>query len=452
MDIVKKYPIFHQKIYSHPQGGVILPKSKLEELYNIYSVNAPCIGSDTSSIWGDLNEFGTELLLKCNGEKSIEDIAKKVYDEKSDEFKDSILRFFENIAAKYDVEFLDNPSFHRVETCGTSECYYPLRVLAEVTTRCNLKCQHCSASAGMNGKDMKNEDLFRIIDTLIDNGTRDFEISGGEPLLRRDIFDIVKKCCNAFCTVVFATNGMLIGKEEAKNLAEYGNLSVQVSLDSHTPEFHDHFRGVEGAFEKAVSGIYHCVSQGVHTRVEVTVSKDNVRTFEEILLFASELGVRGVNYDMVRDVGRGEGLSIAPEDIISWMKEVETIGRKYMEKYPPFYERNRREFISQDCGAGRTFWTLGSTGNVRPCNYLPENHVSCGNLLRDDFHSIFSSESALRLSQVKFPCKKLCGECKYLPYCDRCFCNGVVMYRKLKDVCTWGATMKIGDWLTVKSS
>ncbi len=449
MDIVKKYPIFHQKIYSHPQGGVILPKSKLEELYNIYSVNAPCIGSDTSSIWGDLNEFGTELLLKCNGEKSIEDIAKKVYDEKSDEFKDSILRFFENIAAKYDVEFLDNPSFHRVETCGTSECYYPLRVLAEVTTRCNLKCQHCSASAGMNGKDMKNEDLFRIIDILSEKGIRNFDIGGGEPLIRRDIFDIVKKCCNNFYTVVVATNGTLIGREEAQTLAEYGNLYVQVSLDSHASHFHDHFRGVEGAFKKTISGIYNLVSEGVHTRIEIVVSKDNVRTFEEILLLAGELGVRGVNYDMVRDVGRGENLSIAPDDVMSWMKEVEGVITEYADRFSQVYEKSRKEFVSQDCGAGKTLWTCGLTGNLRPCTFLSEDYLVCGNLLKEDFHTIFSGESASTFSRMMFPCKDICGDCRYLLYCNRCFCNGVVMYRKLKDECTWGVTNRIGEWVNM---
>lgn len=449
MDIVKKYPVFHQKMYKHPQGGVILPKSRQEELYTIYSVNAPRISSDASSIWGNLNEFGRELLLKCNGEKSIEDIAKEIYGEKLNEFKGSILRFFENIAVKFDIKFLDDPSFHKVETCGTSECYYPLRVLAEVTTRCNLKCQHCSASAGMKGKDMKKEDLFRIVDILSENGIQNFDIGGGEPLIRKDIFDIVKKCCNNFHTVVVATNGTLIGREEAQALAEYWNLFVQVSLDSHTSHFHDHFRGVEGAFEKTISGIYNLMSEGIHTRIEIVLSKDNVKTFEEILLLANELGVRGINYDVVRDVGRGENLNITPDDVMSWMKEVEGVITEYDDRFSLVYEKSRKEFTSQDCGAGKTLWTCGITGNLRPCTFLSEDYLVSGNLLKEDFHTLFGGESASTVSRMTFPCQDICGDCRYLLYCDRCFCNGVVMYRKLKDKCMWGVTNRIGERVNI---
>jgi radical SAM protein with 4Fe4S-binding SPASM domain len=445
-----KYPVFNQKIYKNPKGGIILPKSRWKEKYNVYKVNVPPQDQSASPFWGNLNEFGTRLLLDCNGEKSIEDIVDQIYKEKKDEFRDSIYTFFKDISLKFDIDFFDEPSPHTVESCGTFECYYPLRVLVEVTKRCNLKCQHCSASAGKEGEDIKKEDLFRLIDQFSEKGTWSFEISGGEPFLRKDICDIVKKCSETFHMVVLATNGTLIKKEEAQKLAEFGNICVQVSLDSHTSQFHDKFRGLNGAFDKAINAIYNLVSQGIYTRIEITVTEDNVKDFEKIVLLANELGIGGINYDMTRTIGRGTYLSLEPEDIMAWMEEVEKVNERYKDRFSLFYARNRREFTSEDCGAGRTFWTLGPTGNIRPCNYLSEDYLVCGNLLREDFHTVFNRDPATRFSTLKFPCKEICGDCTYLPHCNKCFCNGVLMYKKLKENCVWGVTTHIEDWVNVK--
>jgi radical SAM protein with 4Fe4S-binding SPASM domain len=442
-----KYPVFNQKVYKNPKGGIILPAmDKNRGCGRIHALR----DHSAAPFWGNLNEFGTKILLDCNGEKSIEDIVDQLYGEKKDEFRDSIYTFFKQISLKFDIDFFDEPTPYTVESCGTFECYYPLRVLVEVTKRCNLKCQHCSVSAGEKGEDIKKEDLFSLIDHFSEEGTWSVDISGGEPFLRKDIYDIVKKCSENFYDVLIVTNGTLIKKGEAKKLAEFGNVYIHVSLDSHTSRFHDKFRGLNGAFDKTINGIYNLVSQGIYTRVGVTVTKDNVKDFEKIILLADELGVDGINYDMVRAVGRGAYLSPTPEDIMAWMDETNTIYKKYKGKTSLFYERFRREFTSEDCGAGRTMWTLGPTGNIRPCTFLSEDYLVCGNLLREDFHTVFNRDPATRFSTLKFPCKEICGDCEYLPHCSKCFCNGVLMYKKLKENCTWGVATHIKEWVNVK--
>lgn len=446
-----KYPVFKKEIYKNPEGGIVLPKDMWRESYNLYkSVSVVELNPADTTLWGRLNPFGAKLLLECNGERTIEEIIESIYHEEADKFRDSILKFFENAASKFEMDFLETPASHRVKSCGTFECYYPLRVLAEVTTRCNLQCQHCAISAGAgNGIDMKKEDLFQFVETLSESGTRHFEITGGEPLVRKDIFDIINKCCDNFYEVVLATNGTLITREVAKKLAEITNILVQVSLDSHNAAFHDTFRGVKGAFDKAVQGIYNLVSEGVFTRVEVTVTEDNIRDFEEILLLANELGVRGINFDIARNTGRGKKLEIHPDDALKWMKEIDNVANKYSNLLSIFYERTRSEFTSRDCGAGRTMWVVGPTGNVRPCTYLNEDYLMCGNVLKDEFHNVFSGERASIFSKIRFPSKEICGTCSYLLHCDKCFCNGVLMYRRLGDRCKWGKEMKIGEWVHI---
>ncbi len=444
---MEKYPVFKQRIYKNPKGGII-PQLWCEKGSDIAGYMNTMVGSRVTP-WGEINESGAKLLLECTGEKTIGEIIKHLYGEESDKAKDPILEYFRSISVRFNMEFLDSPSPQKVKSYGTFECYYPMRVVGEVTTRCNLYCQHCSASAG-SGEDMRKEDLFRIVDMLSEEGTLNFDISGGEPFFRKDILDIVEKCCDAFYDVVIATNGTLIGREEAKNLAKFTNLSIIVSLDSHTPQFHDTFRGVEGAFDKALSGIRNCVSEGIYTRIAATFTKDNISHFEKIFHLAEELGVNGLNYDVVRNSGRGENLNISPKDDMTWIKVItDTVDEKFKNETKTVFSERLRKIYTSNCGAGTTMWTFSPTGNVRPCCVLHEKYLVCGNLLKEDFHRIFSRDPASILSKTRAPCKEICGDCTYVPYCEECLCNGVLMYRRIKDECKWGIKMKVGDWVTL---
>jgi radical SAM protein with 4Fe4S-binding SPASM domain len=440
----KKYPVFNQRIYKNPHGGII-PK--------LWGDASGDMGTNLGSKvtpWGNVNKSGAELLLECNGEKTIDEIITQFYGEGPDRAKDTILEYFKNVSLRFVMEFCDSPSPHKVRSYGTFECYYPMAVQGEVTTKCNLNCQHCSNASGRGGIDMKKEDYFKIIDMLSDAGTLTFAVTGGEPFVRKDVLEIVEKCCNTFYDVHIATNGTLIGKEEAAALAEYSNLSVIVSLDSHTPEFHDTFRRVEGTFDRAVSGIRNLVSEGIYTLVGATFVHENVKHFKQVLFLAEELMVDGVNYDIARPTGRGEDIDIRAEEDMLYMAEInnlldETFTDRMM---TVFCERFRTSYTA-NCGVGMTMWCFAPTGNVRPCSVLHEKYVVCGNLLKEDFHRIFSREPATTLNRIRSPCKEICGDCKYLPYCIECICNGILMYKRIRDKCIWGAKMKVRDWVNL---
>jgi radical SAM protein with 4Fe4S-binding SPASM domain len=445
----EKYPVFRNRIYKNPDGGIV-PNLLCEEgVYDFGDTNAILIGTRATP-WANVNEAGAKLLSECNGEKTIGDMIAQVYGEESEKMRDTVLQFFKNISLQFTIEFCDSPSSCKVKSYGTVECYYPLRVVGEVTTRCNLTCQHCSNASGRGGVDMKKGDLFRIVDRLSEEGILNFDITGGEPFVRKDVLEIAEKCCNTFYDVTIATNGTLIGKEEAAALAEFSNLSVIVSLDSHTSQFHDKFRGVDGAFKKAVSGIKNCVSEGIYTRIAATFTYENFGDFKQILHLVDELMVDGFNYDVVRGTGRGVNLDVRPEDDIKWMAEVDSIANEELdnEMMTVFSERLRTTY-TQNCGAGKTMWTFAPDGNVRPCCVLDEKYVVCGNLLREDFHEIFSREPAVSLSKMKSPCEEMCGDCKYLPHCSECICNGILMYKRIGDTCMWGSKTKISNWVNL---
>jgi radical SAM protein with 4Fe4S-binding SPASM domain len=438
----EKYPVFKQRIYKNPHGGII-PK-----LWGDASGNMGTNLGSKVTPWGNVNKRGAELLLECNGEKTVGDIIAQVYGEESDKARDPILEYFKDVSLRLNMEFCDSPSSCKAKSYGTFECYYPMAVQGEVTTRCNLNCQHCSNASGRGGVDMKKEDYLRIVDMLSDAGTLTFAVTGGEPFVRKDVLEIVEKCCNTFYDVHIATNGTLIGEKEAAALAEFSNLSVIVSLDSHTSQFHDKFRQVEGAFDRALSGIRNLVSEGIYTLVGATFVRENINHFKEVLFLAEELMVDGVNYDIARPTGRGEDIDISAEEDMLYMEEINTIlDETFTDRMMTvFCERFRTSYMS-NCGVGMTMWCFAPTGNVRPCSVLNEKYVTCGNLLREDFHEIFSREPATILNRIRAPCKEMCGDCRYLSYCSECICNGILMYKRIGDTCIWGAKTKVDEWV-----
>ncbi|MBN1577536.1 MAG: 12,18-didecarboxysiroheme deacetylase [Chitinispirillaceae bacterium] len=150
-------------------------------------------------------------------------------------------------------------------------------VVWNCTRRCNLRCVHCyshSQDLQYSGE-MSNEEAKRFIDGLGDFGVPVLLFSGGEPLLRRDLFELITYTRNKGIRAVISTNGTLISEETAARLADAGLSYVGVSLDG-LKAVHDRFRGVAGSFEKALEGIRASRKAGVKVGLRFTINKDNV--------------------------------------------------------------------------------------------------------------------------------------------------------------------------------
>jgi 12,18-didecarboxysiroheme deacetylase len=150
-------------------------------------------------------------------------------------------------------------------------------VVWNATRRCNLRCIHCySQSQDKNYQgELNTEEAKRFIDGLADYGVPVLLFSGGEPLLRHDLFELITYTRNKGIRAVISTNGTLITNDVALKLADAGLSYVGVSLDGLKP-VHDRFRGVDGSFEKALSGIRACREAGVKVGLRFTINKVNV--------------------------------------------------------------------------------------------------------------------------------------------------------------------------------
>lgn len=187
-------------------------------------------------------------------------------------------------------------------------------VVWNITRACNLKCVHCynDSGAGKTWNDVTTEKAQTILDDLAVFGVPSVLFSGGEPLMRPDLFDLIQYAGQRGLRTVISTNGTLITADVAKRIKDCGVSYVGISLDG-IGKINDKFRGVEGAFERAVQGIRNCVAVGVRVGLRLTLTKKNVEDLEAFFgFFESEAIERACFYHFVPS---GRGGTIASEDL-----------------------------------------------------------------------------------------------------------------------------------------
>lgn len=191
----------------------------------------------------------------------------------------------------------------------------PFQVVWNVTKACNLKCAHCYESAGSGGTELGTREAIKAIDTLADAGVVILAFSGGEPTLRPDITELIRRAHTRGMYVAMATNGItLANRERVRELKSAGLSFVQISLDGLDPETHDSFRGVPGSWELAVKAIKNCAAEGLFVEVAATATKRNLDEILELARFAKSLGA---NWFMIYNfIPTGRGVEIVDLSLI----------------------------------------------------------------------------------------------------------------------------------------
>ncbi|HOO53258.1 MAG TPA: radical SAM protein, partial [Methanothrix sp.] len=179
-------------------------------------------------------------------------------------------------------------------------------VMWNITRHCNLACEHCYIDAtAAAAEELRLEEGIRLIDELADLGIPMLILTGGEPLLSRNFYAYAFHAKEVGLRTVISTNGTLITPEAARLLKEAEIRYVGVSLDSCRPKVHDRFRGVEGAYARAVDGLKNARDAGLKTGLRVTLTKDNWYEIPALLDLTLEMKIpRFCLYHLV-PVGRG---------------------------------------------------------------------------------------------------------------------------------------------------
>ncbi len=322
--------------------------------------------------------------------------------------------------------------------------YLPRVVCWNVTQACNLRCPHCYLAAGTHAaRELSTEEGFQLINQLRELGTQLLILTGGEPLLRRDLFTLARHAAERDLMVVLGSNGTLLDENAVKRLKGSGVQGVGISLDSLDPEKHDTFRGLQGAWEKAVRAIDMCVSQSLEVAVQTSVLPMNYDEVPQMIELAYEEGARAFNAYFLVCTGRGERLTdITPQqyeallhDLIDAQVHYAKHGFLVRAKCAPHVKRLAYERLSlhsdnspgavgllasAGCPAGTSYLRIGPEGDVTPCPYLP---FVLGNVRQQALHEIWEGQQGRSLTLLKLRALELqgrCGVCEFKNLCVGC--------------------------------
>ena len=304
----------------------------------------------------------------------------------------------------------------------------PYHMVWLATNECNLRCLHCSSDSGhASSGELQTREVFDLIDQLADCGVIDLGISGGEPFLRPDLFDIVTYARQKGFTVGVGSNGTSLSDEKIRKFAESGITRLQVSLDGFS-ETHDRLRARRGVFRLAVDGIRRAINAGIRTNACFTVNRLNVGELEQFCLFAADLGIRRLNISRYVPTGRnhGYGLDLNPSEwgaVIASCLELRCRLRGRLDVVTHLSQRILAEPELakipgfSGCQAGLGQGCVTATGDVWPCVLLP---VPLGNVRRVPFREIWQTSTVIRNLQNRANLKGACGACEVREKCGGC--------------------------------
>lgn len=321
--------------------------------------------------------------------------------------------------------------------CQGIGCFgYPAHPVWEITARCNLKCDHCHARAGENEQldELTTEEgKTRVIDSLAQvQDFRTLVFSGGEPLVREDLFELISHAKMRGFYPLIATNATLITPEVAKRLKRAGLLGIAASIDSTRDEVHDSFRGMQGALRLAKEGIANASAEGMYIQINITASKLNKVELPSIVNFADELRAHVILLYQFIPCGRGEESAQLEFDPDEFREEILQAGEMQKDLHPviapvglPEYwalhnvikNEGRNTDVLRGCICGNGMFYIKPNGDVWPCAFVP---VSGGNVRTSTASDIWHRSDLFNSLRNRTNLKGICGDCSQRSVCGGC--------------------------------
>lgn len=320
-----------------------------------------------------------------------------------------------------------------------------LRLVAwELTRSCNLACIHCRAAAmdrPYEGE-LTTAECRRVMDEIAQVSSQPIIIlTGGEPLLRPDVFELAEYGSAKGFRMTMATNGTLLTPEIVRRMIDSGIQRISISIDGATAASHDAFRQVEGAFDGSLRGISMARDAGLDFQINTTITHANLDEFPKIHELAVSLGAVAHHIFMLVPMGRGKDLA---EGAISAEKYEKTLHWFYEQKdkaplqlkatCAPHYYRIMRQrahsegkeinfqtfgldAVTRGCLGGTGFVFISHVGQMQPCGYL---EVNAGNVREESFKTIWENSPVFRNLRNLEKYEGKCGKCEYIRVCGGC--------------------------------
>ena len=329
-------------------------------------------------------------------------------------------------------------------------------VFWETTARCNLTCRHCRRLDALDTEGVDTYDTNAALDfveQVAECGRPLLILSGGEPLLRKDIFRIAEHAVAQGLTVSLATNGTLIDEEMANRIQAAGIRRVAISVDGGDAATHDAFRGLPGSFERALAGLRLIHQRGVETQLNCSVTSHNVHQRKQVFDMAVREQVSALHFFVLVPVGCG--LEIAEshrldsgqvEDFLSWLVDLTTTSpihlkatcapqyfrirkQKGLQKQPPPHTAGVEDHPgghpgtqllsaeTRGCLAGQAICFVSHEGDVFPCGYLP---MCAGSIRKERLKQIWEESEIFAQFRGMDNLGGKCGYCEFRDACAGC--------------------------------
>ncbi|NDV24624.1 heme b synthase [Desulfovibrio sp. JC022] len=320
----------------------------------------------------------------------------------------------------------------------------PLRLIAwEITRSCNLACKHCRAEAHPEPYpgELSTEEAKALIDTFPETGDPIIIFTGGEPLLRHDVFELVSYANDKGLRCVMAPNGTLLTAENSVQLKEVGIQRCSISIDAKEAKYHDEFRGEKGAFDMSMQGIQYLKDAGIEFQINTTVTRNNLHMFKDIFHLAKDLGASAWHIFLLVPTGRASELGAEVisadeyEEVLNWFYDFQkTTDMQLKATCAPHYHRILRQrakeegipvnfenfgldAVSRGCLGGVGFCFISHRGQVQPCGYLD---LDCGNVREIPFPEIWAKSPQFLNLRNPDTYDGKCGHCEYEKVCGGC--------------------------------
>jgi Fe-coproporphyrin III synthase len=332
-----------------------------------------------------------------------------------------------------------------------SDRYRPV-VFWNLSDRCNLACAHCYSRSGPDcetEEELSTAEALGLIEDLAGMGVPLILFSGGEPLLREDIWELARSAERHGIRTALSTNGTLITAEVAEKIRDSGIGYAGISLDGARPETHDAFRGLRGAFERSIEGFARCREAGVRTGLRVTLTRENIDELGALIDLAEAVGAsrfclywlvpsgRGSEaYDRLQlsgsqvddalellyqraketDPAAMEFLTVdAPQDCIQLLRAMERDGSPEVAEAEALVRS-----LNGGCSAGTRVANIDPQGNVYPCQFARSEEFFVGNIREQPFSRLWQDGKHPVLARFRARPAELSGKCGKCGYKELC--------------------------------
>lgn len=322
----------------------------------------------------------------------------------------------------------------------------PLRIISwNLTLRCPLKCPHCYSDAGEREvpHPLSTAEACDVLDQIKNTGNPVVILSGGEPMMREDIFDIATYGTSLGLRMAMGTSGYLFDENTPFQMKASGVRSVAISIDSADPVVHDAFRGVPGSFDKGIYAIRSCIREGIPVQINMTIVTPDPDIVDQVITLGKELGVRDYQIFIPVPTGRSiqenyqrygayeellkhilnryinSGISLRPTCIPQFRRVAEEIGITH-----PTWGRG--------CIAGISYCRIYANGDVTPCPYLP---VIAGNIRTTPLADLWASSEVFTALRDFDRLQGKCGICQYKTICGGCRARAFSKYGSVTQSC-----------------